>query len=170
MQNIILIGMAGVGKSTLGKILSQKLQMHFLDTDTLIQQKTGKKLQETIDEEGIESFMQIEEDVLCSVQCENTIIATGGSAIYYEKAMSHLKQNGIAIYLYTSYEELIARLSNIPTRGIVMKNGSTFKDVYEERLPLYEKYADIVINCSGKISAKENAQKILYKINSLQKN
>lgn len=143
--NVILIGMSGAGKSTLGVLLAKALGKHFTDTDIIIQQHTGKLLQEIIDTEGVARFMEIEEEVVADLDLHNTVIATGGSVVYSEKAMDALKQNGIAVYLAVEYEELVKRLSNITTRGIVFKGSNDLRAVYEERLPLYEKYADITV-------------------------
>jgi len=148
-DNIILIGMSGAGKSTLGVLLAKALGKDFADTDLYIQQKEKRLLQEIIDAEGIEYFMQVEEDVVSNLAFENTVIATGGSVVYSEKIMDALKANAVAVYLYVSYGKLAARVGNISTRGIVMRKGSTYEDVYNERLPLYEKYADITVDCSS---------------------
>lgn len=149
-KNMILIGMSGAGKSTLGVLLAKALGKHFTDTDIIIQQQTGKLLQEIIDTEGVSEFMSIEEEIVSSLNLENTVIATGGSVVYSEKAMHALKRNGIVIYLLVDYEELAKRLSNITTRGIVFKGSNDLHSVYEERLPLYDKYADITVNSTGK--------------------
>ncbi len=150
MKNIILIGMPAVGKSTLGVILAKALGFDFVDTDLLIQKSQGKRLQNIIDNDGIDRFLQIEEKVLCDLDLTGCIIATGGSVVYSEKAMEHLKQMGYIVYLSATCEEIEKRLKNITTRGIVMGKGSTLKEVYDKRVPLYENYADTVINCTGK--------------------
>jgi len=147
-ENVILIGMSGAGKSTLGVLLAKAIGKDFTDTDIAIQQKEGRLLQDIIDSEGIEYFMQVEEDVVSSLTFKNSVIATGGSVVYSEKIMQSLKKDAVAVYLYVPYDELAARVKNISTRGIVMRKGSTYEDVYNERLPLYEKYADITVNCS----------------------
>ena len=148
-ENIILIGMSGAGKSTLGVLLAKALGKSFVDTDLLIQQKEGKLLQNIIDEDGMEYFMQLEEDVVSGVCLNNCVIATGGSVVYSQKAMEHLKQSGTTVYLAVDYDELVSRLSNITTRGIVFKNKQDLRSVYEERLPLYEAYGDLRFNCTG---------------------
>ncbi len=148
-DNVILIGMSGAGKSTLGVLLAKSLGKDFADTDLYIQQKEKRLLQEIIDAEGIEYFMQVEEDVVSNLTFDNTVIATGGSVVYSEKIMDALKANAVAVYLYVSYDTLAARVKNVSTRGIVMRQGSTYEDVYNERLPLYEKYADITVDCSS---------------------
>ena len=148
-NNIILTGMPGAGKSTLGVLLAKSLGMDFVDSDIIIQQCEKRLLQDIINSDGIEKFMQIEEDVLSSLDFSNTIIATGGSAVYSEKAMNHLKENGIVIYLHVDCAEIEKRVTNITTRGIVLKNGRTLSDAYEERKPLYDKFADITVDCTA---------------------
>ncbi|MDP3563716.1 MAG: shikimate kinase [Methanoregula sp.] len=148
MKNIILIGMPGAGKSTMGVILAKTLGMKFIDTDIAIQETTGRLLQEIIDTDGPEAFRTIEEQTILSLRCRNTVIATGGSVVFSKPAMDHLKSKGIAIYLTISCEEMTRRLSNITTRGIVLVAGQSLSDMYNERIPLYEKYADITIDCS----------------------
>lgn len=149
-QNLTLIGMAGAGKSTLGVLLAKALGYDFIDTDILIQQKHKKLLQEIIDEEGIDAFLAIEEDILSELTIDRAIIATGGSAVYSDKAMHALKQHSTVIYLEVPYEEILLRVKNIATRGIVLKHGNSLKDAFEERQPLYHQYADIVVDCSKK--------------------
>lgn len=149
-KNIILIGMSGAGKSTLGVLLAKALGKHFVDTDILIQQHTGKLLQEIIDGEGSARFMEIEEETVSSMKLENTVIATGGSVVYSDKAMQTLKQTGTVVYLKVEFDALAKRLSNITTRGIVFKGSNDLQAVYLERLPLYEKYADITVNSTDR--------------------
>ena len=149
MVNITLIGMPGAGKSTIGVLLAKSLLMDFVDTDLLIQQKYSSSLCDIINKKGIEEFLKIENDVICSRNFSNCVIATGGSAVYGEEAMEKLKAAGKVIYLKLSPEELEKRINNIHTRGIAMKEGTTIAALYGERAPLYEKYADITIECSG---------------------
>lgn len=149
-QNIILIGMAGAGKSTLGVLLAKALGMDFIDSDIIIQQKEGRLLQEIIDEDGIDTFLDIEEEIVSSLVYRHTIIATGGSVVYSDKAMTALKENAVVIYLSLTYEEIQKRVTNIETRGIVLKKGNSLKDAFDERLPLYQRYADIVLDCVNK--------------------
>jgi shikimate kinase len=148
MNNIILIGMPGAGKSTVGVILARTLGMNFADTDIAIQESTGRLLQEIIDEDGPESFLAVEEKTLLSLHCRNTVIATGGSVVFSRRAMEHLKQDGVVLYLKISGEEMERRLGNITTRGIVLIAGQSLRDLYDQRVPLYEAYADITIDCA----------------------
>ncbi|MFA6226329.1 MAG: shikimate kinase [Methanoregula sp.] len=148
MKNIILIGMPGAGKSTMGVILAKTLGMKFIDTDIVIQEKTGRLLQEIIDTDGPDAFRKIEEKTILPLHCHHTVIATGGSAVFSERAMNHLKSGGIAIYVHISFEEMARRLKNIMTRGIVLIAGQGLRDMYTQRIPLYEKYANITIDCS----------------------
>ena len=147
--NVILIGMSGAGKSTLGVLLAKALGKDFMDTDLIIQQRTKKLLQEILDDEGAERFMEIEEEVVCGLDLHDTVIATGGSVVYSEAAMRALGESGVTVYLAVEYGELAGRLSNITTRGIVFRDASDLRGVYEERLPLYERYADVRVNCTG---------------------
>jgi shikimate kinase len=149
-NNIILIGMPGSGKSTVGVVLAKRLGYEFVDSDLVIQKKTGKKLYELIEENGVEGFWKIENDVNASLSPENCIIATGGSAIYGEEAMRHLGETGTVVYLKISYEELKERLGDLNERGVTLKPGQSLKDLYDERIPLYERYAGLTIECDGK--------------------
>jgi shikimate kinase len=150
MNNIVLIGMPGAGKSTIGVLAAKTLGLDFIDTDILIQQKEGRLLQDIIEQAGIQRFLEIEEACICEACFKNAVIATGGSVVYSNKAMRALKQEGIIIYLKISYEEMIRRIRNITTRGIVLKKRQSLKDLYSERIPLYEQYADITVNSDGK--------------------
>ncbi len=148
MKNIILIGMPGAGKSTVGVILAKTLGMKFTDTDIAVQESAGRLLQEIIDEEGTGAFLAIEERTILSRHFHHAVIATGGSVVFSESAMEHLKRDGVVIYLKISFEEMTQRLRNITTRGIVLIAGQSLRDMYDQRIPLYEKYADITIDCS----------------------
>jgi shikimate kinase len=143
--NIVLIGMPASGKSTVGVILAKVLGKKFIDTDLVIQQRENALLADIIKEKGVEGFMKREEEAILSVDENNTVIATGGSAVYGEKAMEHLKENGTVIYLKVEKAELFKRLKNIKERGVVLKQGETLEEMYDNRSVLYEKYADIVI-------------------------
>ena len=149
MKNIVLIGMPGAGKSTVGVLLAKSMLMDFCDTDLLIQKKYSKSLCEIINEEGIDAFIKKEDELVSQVEFENTVIATGGSVVYGENAMKNLKRNSMVVYLKVSSEELYERINNIHTRGIAMKEGATLDDLYRERAPLYEKYAELTIECEG---------------------
>ena len=146
-ENVILIGMSGAGKSTLGVLLAKALGKSFVDTDLLIQQRAGKRLQAILDEDGMEFFLRLEEEVVSSLEAVDCVIATGGSVVYSERAMTHLRHSGVTVYLEVAFEELSRRLSNITTRGIVFKGSQDLRSVYEERLPLYERYADLRLPC-----------------------
>ena len=150
MNNITLIGMPGAGKSTLGVVLAKILGYEFLDSDLLIQKEEKRRLYQIIDEEGEEGFKAIENRVNASIDTENTVIATGGSVVYCSEAMEHLKSIGKVVYLSLSLESLEKRLGNLKKRGVLLKEGQTLKSLYEERVPLYEKYADIVVDEEGK--------------------
>ncbi len=148
-ENIILIGMPGSGKSTCGVLAAKALLKNFFDTDLLLQGLEQSRLQDIIDREGIKYFLSAEEKAIMSLDISATVIATGGSVIYSEKAMEHLKSMGRVIYLHLEYETMCSRINNITTRGVVLKTGTTLKDMYDERLPLYNKYADDIIYCDN---------------------
>ena len=148
-DNVILIGMSGAGKSTLGVLLAKAMGKNFFDTDILIQQSEGKLLQQILDEDGMPYFLAAEERIVSSLDIHGTVIATGGSVVYSEQAMAHLRSLGTVVYLEVDYEELASRLSNIKTRGIVFKGSADLHAVYLERLPLYEHYADFRVSCDG---------------------
>lgn len=145
-NNIILIGMPGCGKSTVGVVLAKTLGYRFVDSDLLIQEKTGKLLHQIIEDEGLDGFNKIEEDVNASINLTSAVIATGGSAVYGQRAMEHLKEIGTVVYLRSSLETLEERLGDLNERGVSIKEGMTLKDLFDERRPLYEKYADITVD------------------------
>ena len=149
MKNIVLIGMPGAGKSTMGVILAKTSGRNFIDTDIVAQETGGRLLQEIIDQEGTGVFLETEEKTILSLHCHHAVIATGGSVVFSEKAMKHLKKDGVVLYLEISFEEMVRRLKNITTRGIVLVAGQSLREMYDQRIPLYEKYADITIACSG---------------------
>lgn len=146
MDNVVLIGMPGSGKSTIGIVLAKVLGYEFLDSDLVIQKREKRLLSEIIEQEGIEGFIQIENEVNSQIQVHRTVIATGGSAVYGQEAMEHLKKIGTVIYLKIGYKSLKKRLGDLEKRGVVLKPGQTLKDLFAERTPLYEKYADITID------------------------
>ncbi len=146
LSNIILIGMPSCGKSTVGVLLAKNLGFSFIDCDLLIQEKTGELLHKTIEKAGADGFIEIENEVLSSIEATKTVISTGGSAIYGKEAMEHLKSIGKVIYLKISYKTLSKRLGDYVHRGVVLKEGNTLKDMYDERAPLYEKYADAIVD------------------------
>ena len=151
-DNIILIGMPGCGKSTIGVLLAKNLAYGFLDSDLVIQEQSGRKLQDMIDEMGPEAFSAFEDAVNATLIPHNTVIATGGSAVYGARAMEHFKEIGTVVYLNASYETIEKRIRNFATRGIVIPEGQTFRDVYNERTALYEKYADITVDVDADIA------------------
>ena len=165
-SNIVLIGMPGVGKSTIGVILAKILAYHFLDSDLVIQEREGRRLHQIISEEGTDGFLKIENDVNASLNVERTIIATGGSALYGKEAMEHLKEIGEVVYLKADYETIEKRLGNLEKRGVALKNGQTLKDLYEERTKLYELYADVTVDEKG-LGTEETIGAVLRGLNLL---
>lgn len=164
-QNIVLIGMPGAGKSTVGVVLAKALGMAFVDTDLIIQKQAGCLLQELIDRDGVAKFLGVEERVIRGLQVENCVIATGGSVIYSEAAVQHLKENGLLLYLKLRYDEIEQRINNMSSRGIAIGKGRKLIDLFNERVGLYEKYADIIIGCSG-----STIEKVVYKaVDSIKK-
>lgn len=149
MKNVILIGMPGAGKSTVGVVLAKRLGYTFLDSDLVIQQKYGKLLHELIREHGVEWFWKIENDVNAGLTCNKTVIATGGSAIYGAEAMEHLRSIGTVVYLRLTLSQIEERLGDLTERGVTLREGQDLKALYEERTPLYEKYAHVIIDCDG---------------------
>ncbi len=149
--NLILIGMPASGKSTVGVILAKVLGYDFIDTDILIQKAQKKRLSQIIEERGVEGFLEVENRVNASVEADHCVIATGGSAVYGEEAMRHFKKIGHLIYLKVDYEVISKRLKNIKKRGVALKGGQTLRDLYKERVALYEKYADTVIAGEGEV-------------------
>ena len=149
-DNIVFIGMPGAGKSTAGVILAKVLGYQFVDADLVIQEEEGKRLHEIIEEVGTDGFIEVENRVNASLTAEHSVIATGGSVVYGTEAMEHLKAIGTVIYLKLPYEVVRKRLSDIKGRGVVLKDGQTLKDLYGERVLLYEKYADIIVDELGR--------------------
>ena len=159
-NNIILIGMPGAGKSTVGVVLAKKLGYTFIDSDLVIQNETGMLLHELIEQNGIDGFNKIENEVNSNISAKNSVIATGGSAIYGKEAMEHFKSIGKVVYLKLPYDEIEHRLGDLNERGVSIKKGQTLFSLYEERVPLYEKYADITVECN-KLSIREIVKNIV---------
>lgn len=145
-----MIGMPGAGKSTVGVVLAKKRGCRFLDSDILIQEKYDALLHELIAEHGIDGFLKMEEEVNAAIDVKRTVIATGGSVVYGKEAMEHFKRTGKVVYLQLSCETIRERLGDLNERGVVLREGQTFEDLYAERVPLYEKYADVTIDCERK--------------------
>lgn len=149
LDNITLIGMPASGKSTVGVLLAKRLGYSFVDVDIVIQEQEGRLLKEIIAEEGQEGFLHVENRVNAELSVHNSVIAPGGSVIYGKEAMEHLKKISTVVYLKLSYEAVEERLGNLTDRGVVLKDGMTLKDLYEERVPYYEQYADITVDETG---------------------
>lgn len=162
-KNIVLIGMPGVGKSTLGVVLAKELGFEFVDADLLIQKREKRLLKEIIAEGGVDGFLKVEEEVNAGIEAERTVIATGGSVVYSAKAMEHLKSIGKVVYLKLNFDDLNNRLGNLKGRGVVLKDGQTLKSLYEERTPLYEKYADITVSEDG-LNLEETLSMVLQRL------
>ena len=145
MKNVILIGMPASGKSTVGVVLAKQLGFDFIDPDLLIQKKYQKKLAQIISEQGNDGFLAIENQVNTDLCVENSVIAPGGSVVYCEEAMAHYKESGVVVYLHISYDKLYQRLTDTKNRGVVLKEGQSLQNLYDERRVLFEKYADITI-------------------------
>lgn len=167
-MTVTLIGMPAVGKSSLGKSVAKKLGMKFIDPDKTIENRYGKRLQEIIDEFGLDEFKKIEDEVLSTIDVENAIIAPGGSAVYYERAMQRLKSVGPVIYLSASLPTIKLRLGDFSKRGVVLRPDQTIDDVYRERIPLFERYADYTIDCDSSRYNKFRSE-IIYIIKKSEK-
>ena len=158
-MNIILIGMPTAGKSTVGVILAKVLGYQFIDSDLIIQTQEDKLLKDIIKEQGVDGFLSIENQVNASIEAKNSIIATGGSVVYGEEAMQHLRSIGTVVYIKLSFEAINERLGNVKQRGVVLRKGQTLRELYDERMPLYEKYAHIVVDAE-KLGVEELVSKI----------
>ena len=161
MNNLILVGMPSCGKSTLGRLLAKELGYDFVDTDEVIIRQNGCPLRDILDTKGVAGFVEVEEASVCTVNVENTVIATGGSVVYSEKAMQHLKAQGRVVYLQLTFEEMDRRLGDLHARGVAIAPGSTLQDLYDERTPLYEKYADITVPIKDGNSVRQSLQYLL---------
>lgn len=159
MNNIILIGMPGSGKTTVGTYLSELIGYGYIDSDSVIVAREGMRLPEIIEKKGTEAFLDIEAKVNSEICASRCVIATGGSVIYREKALEALKKIGKVVYLKLSYEEIDRRLGDLKARGVALKEGYTLRDLYNERVPLYEKYADVVV-CLDGLTVEESAKAV----------
>lgn len=165
-NNIILIGMPAVGKSTVGVILAKILGYKFIDTDLIIQESENRLLHEIISAEGVDGFIQKENRIVSQIDTQKSVIATGGSVVYGTEAMKHLSENGVIIYLKLDYRRLKYRLGNIQNRGVVIRDGQKLSELFRERTPLYEKYADIVINENNR-SIEQTVAEIIDNLNMI---
>ena len=165
-SNIVLIGMPGAGKSTIGVVLAKIIGYHFLESDLVIQERENRLLHEIISQEGTEGFLKIENDVNASLVAERSIIATGGSVVYGKEAMEHLKEIGEIVYLKADYQTIQKRLGNLEKRGVALKPGQTLKNLYDERTRLYEAYADIIVDEKG-LGTEETIGEVLRGLNLL---
>ena len=163
-MNIVLIGMPASGKSTVGVILAKVLGMNFIDTDLVIQNREEALLHEIIKSKGVEGFLKCEEDAVLSLDTDNSVIATGGSVVYSEKGMKHLSEAGEVVYLKVDKKELFSRLKNINERGVVLRVGESFEEMYDSRSVLYEKYAELVIE-EVNSSIEDTVGKIIDSLN-----
>ena len=160
MKNVILVGMPACGKSTIGVVLAKTMNKGFVDTDILIQQAESRTLQEIIDQEGNDYFHHVEERVLLDFDGEDYLVATGGSAIYFDRAMDKFKEKGVVVYIKVTLDTILERLNNIRSRGVTLEKGQTIADLYEQRIPLYQKHADVVIEADG-LSVEEVVEKMI---------
>lgn len=157
--NVVLIGMPGVGKSTVGVVLAKRLGYRFIDSDLVIQEQENRLLSDIIEKEGIDGFLAIEDRVNSQIDAHRSVIATGGSAVYGENAMRHLKEIGTIVYLRQSLANVQKRVGDLTGRGVAFREGQTLEDLYEERCPLYEKYAQITVD-EGELGISETAVEI----------
>lgn len=167
MDNIILIGMPGAGKSTVGVILAKALGMNFVDSDLKIQEQEGKLLKDIIAERGLEGYLEVENQVNIGLREEHSVIATGGSVIYCHEAMEHLRSIGTVVYIRLEFDTIDERLGNIRQRGVVLRKGQNLRSLYEERCPLYEKYAHIILDGEG-LTMEEILDRIVTQIREKQ--
>lgn len=164
-NNIVLIGMPGAGKSTVGVVVAKILGYKFIDSDLLIQEREGRLLKDIIADEGVEEFIRIENDVNASIKAERAVIATGGSVVYGAEAMEHLRDIGTVVYLEENIDRLRERVTSIEGRGVAAKKGQTFSNIFEERTPLYRQYADITVSGNGN-SIEDTIDKVIKQIKS----
>ena len=153
--------MPGSGKSTVGVLLAKALGYSFVDTDLIISRKAGKPLQKILDEDGLDRFLELEEEVGCTLDCDYTVVATGGSMVLSKNAMEHLKSIGTVVYINVAFDEIKRRVTNITTRGIVFHKDETLRDVYRERLPLYKRYADVTVNVNAGDTLEDTVDRLI---------
>lgn len=165
-KNVVLIGMPGAGKSTIGVILAKVLGKDFIDADLVIQKKEGRLLREIIEQEGPDGFLAVEERVNAGLCPDAAVIATGGSVVYGQRAMEHLGRIGVIVYLKLSYPAVESRLRDIRGRGVVLRDGQTLMDLYQERAVLYERYADVTVEEDG-LGVEETLEKTLQALEML---
>ena len=168
-DNLIFIGMPAVGKSTVGIVVAKRLGKRFIDTDLLIQEQEKKRLREIIAEVGDQGFLEIENQVNRDVKAENSVISPGGSVIYCEEAMKHYKEIGTVVYLKASYQTIKRRIRNPQKRGVVLREGQTLKGLYDERVPYFEKYADITV-CEDGCRIEETIENVINAVRAYGKN
>jgi shikimate kinase len=161
MKNIVLIGMPGSGKSTLGVLLAKSLGFSFVDTDLIISRRAKMPLQKILNKDGLDSFLALEEAVGAELECESTVIATGGSMVLSDKAMQNLKKDSRVVYIDVPLNEIKRRVTNIKTRGIAFRKGDTLDDVYRNRVPLYEKYADVTVKFENAADIESTVDKMV---------
>lgn len=149
MDNLILIGMPGSGKSSVGVVLAKALGLRFLDADLLIQEREGALLQQLIDRRGVDAFLDLERDVICSLDCRGTVVAPGGSCVCREESIAHMRRLGTVVYLQLSLSEVEGRVTNLATRGVALEPGQTIADVYRYRAPLYQRCAHLTVPADG---------------------
>ena len=158
-QNIILIGMPGAGKSTVGVVLAKKLGKKFMDTDLVIQEKTGLVLEDIIRKDGIDGFIDLENKINSEIDTVDTVIATGGSLCYCKDAMLNFSKIGTVVYLKLDFDSIVERLGDFSERGVALRKNQTLRDLYDERIILYESYSDFTVDCEG-LSLKEAIDKV----------
>jgi shikimate kinase len=159
-DNVVLIGMPGVGKSTVGVLLAKRTSRDFLDTDVVLQARARCTLQDLLQRDGAAAFRQLEQEALLALRCENTVIATGGSAVYGERAMLHLRSLGTVVHLFLPLDAVRERVGDLLVRGVVREPGQSLESLFTERLPLYQRYADVTIDCGG-VTHEEVIKKIV---------
>lgn len=166
MKNIALIGMPACGKSTVGVVLAKVMRYRFVDTDILLQEEANMSLNDLLKERGLDGFISFENSIISSFNAEKTVISTGGSAVYGSEAMANLKNQSIVVYLKEGYDTINSRLNNMATRGVAIREGYTLLDLYNERIPLYEKYADVTIEADN-LSIEEAVMEIQKRVEEI---